>query len=145
PTAAGYSMLDQMTNISKTNYSIFKQYVPAAPVADQTTPVNGVNIPIGIIPISGANYTNFWTFLGSVDYNISENDQIRARFINNRSNALDNAANLPTFWTTLPQRYYLMSVADYHTFTPSLTSETRLAFNRFSQFYTVPGNLNFPG
>jgi hypothetical protein len=145
PTAAGFSLLDQMTNISKTNYSIFKQYVPAAPVADQTTSVNGVNIPIGIIPISGANYTNFWTILGSVDYNMSASDQIRGRFIDNRSSALDNAANLPTFWTTLPQRFYLASIADYHTFSPSLTSETRIGFNRFSQFYTVPGNLKYPG
>jgi Carboxypeptidase regulatory-like domain len=145
PTAAGYALLDKMTNISKTNYSILKQYVPAAPVANDATTVNGVSIPIGILPISGSNYTNFWTFLGSVDYNRSSNDQIRARFINNRQDALDNNANLPAFWTTLPQRYYLISVADYHTFSPTITNEVRLAFNRFSQFYTVPGNLSFPG
>jgi hypothetical protein len=144
PTAAGFSLLDAM-NLSKQNYSVFKQYVPAAPVANgETTTVNGVKIPLGVLPISGANYTNFWTFLGSVDYNMSERNQIRTRFINNRSNALDNNANLPAFWTTLPQRYYLVSVADYHTFSPTLTNETRLAFNRFSQFYTV-GNQTFPG
>jgi len=145
PTAAGFALLDRMGSISQANYSILKQYVPAAPVANATTPVNGVNIPIGILPISGANFTNLWTFLGSVDYNRSDKDQIRARFINNRSNALANNANLPVFWTTLPQRYYLMSVADYHTFSPSLTNEFRLAFNRFSQFYTIPGGLHFPG
>lgn len=144
PTAAGYALLDKMTNISKTNYSMFKQYVPAAPSADDKTSVNGINIPIGILPIQGANYTNYYTFLGSVDYNMSEKDQVRGRFINNRYDSLDNAANLPTFWTTLPQRFYLMSLAEFHTFSPSLTNEFRLAFNRYSQFYTVP-NLSYPG
>jgi hypothetical protein len=145
PTAAGIAALDKMSNLSKTNYSIFKQYVPVAPTASDSTTVNGVKIPIGVLPISGANYTNFYTFLGSVDYNMSANDQIRGRFINNRSDSLDNAANLPAFWTTLPQRFYLASLAEYHTFSPTLTNELRLAFNRFSQFYTVPSNLKYPG
>ena len=35
PTAAGFAALDKMgAGLSKTNYSIFKQYVPAAPVAN---------------------------------------------------------------------------------------------------------------
>ena len=76
---------------------------------------------------------------------MSANDQIRGRFINNKSSALDSAANLPVFWTTLPQRFYLVSLAEYHTFSPTLTNELRMAFNRFSQFYTVPGNLTYPG
>jgi hypothetical protein len=144
PTAAGFALLDKMNFASKNNYSIFKQYVPAAPVASDATTVNGVSIPIGVLPISGANYTNFYTFLGTVDYNMSSKDQIRGRFINNRSDSLDNAANLPAFWTTLPQRYYLVSLADYHTFSPTLTNELRLAFNRFSQFFTVT-DAKFPG
>ena len=145
PTAAGLALLDNMAGISKTNYSIFKQYVPAAPSASLTTPVNGVKIPIGVLPISGPNYTNFWTYLGSVDYNMSSKDQVRGRFMTNRSDSLDNLANLPAFWTTLPQRFYLVSLAQYHTFSPSLTNELRMAFNRFSQFYTVPGGANYPG
>ena len=145
PTAAGYSLLDKMSGLSATNYGIFKKYVPAAPTANgDPTTVNGVAIPTGVLPIQGANYTNFYTFLGSVDYNMSERDQIRGRFINNRSDQLDNAANLPVFWTTLPQRFYLVSLADYHTFSPTLTNEFRLAFNRFSQYYTVP-NVSYPG
>jgi hypothetical protein len=144
PTAAGYALLDNMTGISKNNYSILKQYVPPAPVASDSTKVNGVNIPIGILPISGNNYINFYTYLASIDYNLSDRDQIRGRFINNRYDSLDNLANLPVFWTNLPQRFYLASVAHYHTFTPSLTNELRLAFNRFSQFYIVP-DAKFPG
>jgi carboxypeptidase family protein len=144
PTAAGFALLDQMTNLSKTNYSIFKQYVPAAPVANDHTTVNGVSIPIGALPISGSFFNNYYTAIGSVDYNLSERDQIRGRYIWNRSDSLDNNANLPYFWTTLPQRFYLVSLAEYHTFTPNVTNELRLAYNRFSQFYTITGD-KFPG
>jgi hypothetical protein len=148
PTAAGYAMLDKMlaTNtISKTNYNVFKQYVPAAPSpSGDTTTVNGMDIPLGVLPISGSFFNNYYTAVGSVDYNLSDRDQLRGRFIFNRSDSLDNNASLPHFWTTLPQRYYLVSVSEYHTFSPNLTNELRLAYNRFSQFFTVT-NDQFPG
>ena len=144
PTAAGFALLDQMTNLSKTNYNIFKQFVPVAPVANDHTTVNGVNVPIGVLPISGSFFNNFYTAVTSVDYNVSEKDQVRGRFIWNRSDSLDNNANLPYFWTTLPQRYYLVSLAEYHTFTPNVTNELRLAYNRFSQYFTI-GNDKYPG
>jgi hypothetical protein len=144
PTAQGYALLDQMSNISKTNYSILKQYVPAAPVANDSTPVNGVKIPIGILPIAGSTFTNYYTAVASVDYNPRPSDQIRGRFIYNKSTSLDTNANLPAFWTTLPQKFYLASIAHYHGFGPNVTNELRLAYNRFSQFYTV-GNQQIPG
>jgi len=144
PTAQGYSILNSLPGISKTNLGVLQQWVPAAPSATSSTVVNGVNVPIGILPIAGANFTNFWTGIGSIDYNKSERDQVRGRFIYNKSNALDNAANLPTFWTTLPQRFYLATISDIHTFSPSLTNEFRIGFNRFSQFYTT-NNETFPG
>ena len=145
PTADGFALLDKMSNISKTNYDVFKKYVPAAPKSNDTTTVNGVKIPIGPIPISGSFYNNFYTGVAAIDYRISANDELRGRMIINRSDSLDNAANLPTFWTTLPQRYYLASIAEYHTFSPRITNELRLSFNRFSQFFVMPANLTFPG
>jgi hypothetical protein len=144
PTAAGFALLDKMTNISKTNYSIFKQYVPPASTSSDVTPVNGVNIPIGVLQIPGNNFVNFWTYLASVDYNVSSKDQIRGRFIANKYDSLDNAANLPAFWTTLPQRFYIGSVAEYHNFSPTVTNELRLSYNRFTQFYIVP-DFKYPG
>lgn len=144
PTAAGYATLATIPGVYQPNLQMLQKYVPAAPVANDHTSVNGVSIPIGILPISGANFTNFYSVVSSIDYNRSESDQIRGRFIFNKSNALDNAANLPTFWTTLPQRYYLVTIADIHTFSPNLTNEFRLGFNRFSQFYTTP-NVTWPG
>jgi hypothetical protein len=38
------------------------------------------------------------SFVQSVDYNMSDKDQIRGRFIYNKENLLDNAAQLGTFF-----------------------------------------------
>ena len=124
---------------------MLKQWVPPAPTASgDPLLVNGVKIPVGILPIAGANYTNFSTYLASVNYSHSDKDQVRARFIFNKSDALDNNAVLPAFWTTLPQRFYIATISEFHTFSPNLTNEFRLGFNRFTQFYTV-GGQQFPG
>jgi hypothetical protein len=147
PTSAGYQLLDAMSatsKISKTNYDTFKKYAGTAPTASDHSTVNGITIPTGIIPISGANYTNFYNAIASIDYNMSNSDQIRGRFIWNRSDALDNAATLPAFWTNLPQRFYIVTLGHYHSFSPTITNELRLGYNRFSQFYTIT-NDQFPG
>jgi hypothetical protein len=147
PTAAGYALLDAMSTagtISQNNYNVFKQYVPPAPTASQTTTVNGVNIPIGILPINGASFTNFYTAVGSINYNMSNTDQLRGRYIYNRTDELDDNANLPTFWTNLPNRYTLVTIGQYHTFGPKLTNEFRIGYNRYTNNYIV-GNQKFAG
>jgi carboxypeptidase family protein len=152
PTAAGYALLDAMpalsadgtSGVSKTNLSVLKQFVPAAPASDSSTPVNGVSIPIGILPIVGPNYTNQQTWVASSDYTVNPTNQVRFRIVRNKLDSLDTAANLPAFWTTLPQRYFLTTAALYHTFSPTLSSETRGGYNRFTQFFVDPG-LKFPG
>jgi hypothetical protein len=77
-----------------------------------------------------------------MDYNISERDQIRGRYIYNQSAALDTAAQLPEFFTPLVQPFHLATISEYHTFTPSVTNEFRVGFNRFSQTFVV-GNQTF--
>jgi hypothetical protein len=145
PTAAGYSILAGIPGISQTNLSVLQQNMPAAPVNDQSTiSVGGKQIPIGTFPIAGSYYTNQYTAVASVDYNISDRDQLRGRYVQNKVDQLDNGANLPSFWTTLPQRFYLVSLAEFHNFTPNVTNELRLAYNRFSQTYVVPP-ITFPG
>ena len=152
PTATGYALLDAMpalssngaTGISKTNLGVFKQFAAPAPVATDTTPVRGVPIPIGVLPTAGGYYTNQYVGVASSDYNFRDQDRLRGRFIFNRLDQLDNAASLPVFWTTLPQRFYLFTAAEYHDLSPTSTNEFRIGFNRFTKFYTVP-NFSFPG
>jgi hypothetical protein len=145
PTAAGYSMLSGIPGVSQNNLNTLKQFMPAAPVNDQgVVSVGGRDIPIGTFPISGAYYSNQYSAVASVDYNISDRDQLRGRYVQNKNDSLDDLANLPAFWTTLPQRYYLVSLAEFHNFTPNVTNELRLAYNRFNQTYVVPP-AKFPG
>jgi hypothetical protein len=75
---------------------------------------------------------------------MSNADQIRGRFIYNKSDTLDTNANLPVFWTNLPQRFYMVNVGYYHAFAPKLANELRLGCNRFRQLCTT-ANDTFPG
>ena len=145
PTAEGYATLAQIPGLSQTNLNALKANMPAAPLNDQgTIPVLGRNIPVGTFPINGAYYSNQYTGVASIDYQVSDRDQLRGRFVYNKLDQLDDLANLPSFWTTLPQRFYLVSVGEFHNFSPNLTNELRLAYNRFNQNYVLPSN-KFPG
>jgi hypothetical protein len=148
PTADGYQTLAAMAGantISATNLGILQKYLPAAPVASgKTTPVNGVNIPIGILPIIAPNFSNEYDWLVSVDYSISPRDQLRGRYVDNNVSQIDTNANLAIFFATRPTLTKLLSVSEFHTFSPSVTNEFRLAYNRYND--TIPvTDAQFPG
>ncbi len=166
PTAAGYTALAGASGISATNLGILTKYVaPAAtaevapatknlcgtaqfasgPDAGQSyETVGGVQVPEGILTFSGPNYTNYWAALGSIDYNISSKDQIRGRYVYNSGVGIDTAATLPAFYLPTPNKYHLVAINYYHTFSPTLTNEFRLGYNRY--YNTTPaGNFSFPG
>lgn len=143
PTTQGYTMLGSDPRVSKTNLGVLQQYA-VGPTADKTVPVGSNQIPVGQISIIAPNWQNNYAAAGTMDYNISDRDQLRGRFAHNRYNYIDIAAQLPAFYQTLPQRSYVATIAEYHTFGPSLTNEFRFGYNRFTQ--PVPaGNFTFPG
>ncbi|HTB94767.1 MAG TPA: carboxypeptidase regulatory-like domain-containing protein [Candidatus Sulfotelmatobacter sp.] len=160
PTAAGYATLDGLSGLSKTNLGILQKYMPAAAAQDtsgtcflsgtnsnpkaSSINVNGTEIPIGTIPIAGANFYNAYTVLGSMDYDISTNDQIRGRYIYNRLVGIDNAAALPVFYLGAPTKNHLVTINEYHTFNPTITNEFRIGYNRYTNT-TPSGNFSFPG
>jgi Carboxypeptidase regulatory-like domain len=112
-----------------------------------TTPEdpNGkLNVPIGDVGYAGAYYVNTLTSVNSMDWNISSKDQLRGRYAYTKYTGLDFSAQIPTFWTTLPQRFHVFTLSEYHTFTPNVTNEVRVGYNRFSQFYT-DGGFSYPG
>src|SRR5207247_4563001 len=89
PTAEGYSMLAAIPGLSQPNLDILKQYMAPAPIQSNTTNVKGLDIPIGILPIAGPNYTNQYSWLASMDYNICNKAQLRGRYINNKQRHID--------------------------------------------------------
>ena len=168
PTAAGFADLSGIPGLYQTNLNILKQYLPVAPTATSSTlicpgvpssscapdssghvPPGSVSIPIGPLPLVSPNYTNEFTWLYSMDYNISSSDQLRGRMISNRINSIDNTPNLPQFYSLVPTRQYLFSLAEYHSFTPTLTNEFRFGYNRYNNEIPVvtppyPGLDTFP-
>ena len=151
PTAAGYATLAALPGISKTNLGILQKYSPVAPSADTTLPYtlpNGstISIPVGTPNIAGPNFQNWLYGVSSLDYNISDRDQVRGRFIYNKNSGYPPSAEpqLPVFFLSSPTTYYLATVTEYHNFTPSLTNELRLGYNRYNQNVPI-GNFQFPG
>jgi len=152
PTAAGYATLNGLSGISQTNLQQFEKYVPAAatqasptdPICMQNSSVLGVNIPVGDVGFSGSNYINTLTTVNSADWNISEKDSLRARLGWEKYDAIDYNGQIPTFWTTTPQRYWLFTLGEYHNFSSNVNNEFRFGFNRYSQYFPV-GPQTFPG
>jgi hypothetical protein len=144
PTEAGYAQLSAMPGISQTNLDILKKYAAPAATASSMIDVGGVSVPTGIFPVVAPNYQNAYYGVGSIDYNISDRDQLRGRFLYNRTDTIDTAGTLPAFFDLQPNRNYMATLSEYHTFSPNVTNEIRLGYMRFNQQIPVP-DLTYPG
>jgi Carboxypeptidase regulatory-like domain len=144
PTAAGYSTLGGLAAVSKTNLGVLQQYLPAAPSQSTTTTVAGVAIPIGAITVASPNFSNQYNLVASGDWNISDKDQFRLRYVYNKYSGVDVAASLPVFFSPIPNNVHLASMAEFHNFSPTLTNEIRIAYSRRFNNYPI-GNFTFPG
>lgn len=145
PTAQGYSILSSIPGLSQTNLNVLKQYVPAAATASDNIKVNNVTVPVGILTFAAPNYQNGYYGVLSSDYTFSERDQLRGRFIYNRVSFIDtNGVTLPQFFVLNPSTFYVGSLAEYHTFSPNVTNELRLGYNRANLLFGA-GNFKYPG
>jgi len=144
PTAAGYSTLSSLSGISATNLSQFQKYVPAAATNDAgTVSVLGQDIPVGNISFSNPVFTNNYDALVSIDYNMSDKDQIRGRWIYNRQSSIV-PAEVPAFNATQPNNNYAYNLSEFHSFAPTLQNEFRLSYSR--NVNALPAtSLKFPG
>lgn len=153
PTTAGYATLATIPGVSQTNLSVLQKFLPAAPAADATTAVglnpnvpgsHSVDIPIGPISVVGPSFQNQYNLATSGDWNISDSDQFRLRYVYNKLDAIDTAANLPAFWGTEQNYVHLASLAEFHNFSPTATNEFRLSYSRRYNNFAYP-NYTFPG
>ena len=105
------------------------------------------NIPLGNYQSTAGAPSNFDVVTTSIDYTISSKDNFRGRYIYNRLSETDTntfTIPFPVFFTPEPFRYQLVALSEYHTFTPNLTNEFRVGFNRYSNSLTA-GNFSYPG
>jgi hypothetical protein len=165
PTALGYSQIAALGGnaINSTSLAQYQKYAGTATV------VGGPNCPgftvkgakgsndfinaagnttgtyqQGEIDFAGPAFTNLFKTVNSVDFNLSQSDQFRFREIYVKNDTINTGANLPVFWTNLPVRNHIITGSEFHTFTPSLTNEFRVGYNRYSQFFTI-GPQSWPG
>lgn len=150
PTTAGYATLASIPGVSATNLGVLKQYMPAQSTAVDPSVsgpypvIGGKTIQLGQYSFLAPSYTNYSTYVASVDYSISDKDQLRGRFVKNKLSTQDTSANLPSFWVPLTVPSYLATMTEFHNFTANLTNEFRLGYNRYSQNYNV-GSQKYPG
>jgi len=144
PTQAGYQTLSSLPGISKTNLGVLQQYLAPASTASDTISVAGAPIPIGQIQVSGPSYINRQNVVAAGDWDASDNDKVRIRYIYNKYTGIDTNAQLPVFYTTIPDNRHLFSISEFHTFSPRTLNEFRASYNRKNNNYPV-GDFKFPG
>jgi hypothetical protein len=155
PTSAGISLLNGMSNLSKTNLGIFEKYVPVAPssstdCASANTPnglptsVNGVAIPTGALSFASPNFNNDYNAVVAIDWNISDKDQVRGRYIYSNSTGIDFYAALPVFFQPLPAVANSGSISEFHNFSATMENELRVSFRRYTNNIGA-GPYQFPG
>lgn len=173
PTAAGYATLAALPGINQTNLAEFQKYLGAAtstvnpavlptgayplvapgPGSNESLSTGvfapgatgAISIPVGLISAALPDFFNDEFGVASVDYNISDKDSLRSRFILNRDGTVDTAGFPAVFFGVQPTNSYLVTVSEYHTFTPAVINELRLGYNRYNQTFPVFGNQSFPG
>ena len=155
PTANGYSQLQAILTAgggNTANVAALQKWA-MAPAATGTADVCTSNTPsgtcattsaveIGDLPIQAPFWNNRTALSTSMDYNLSDKDQIRGRYIYNKVTLIDNAATLPAFYTNEVVPGHLISLAEFHTFSPYISNEVRLGYMR-TGFTLVVGNQTF--
>jgi len=165
PTAAGYNAISSLSGINQTSLAQLHKYLGTAPAAStpaacndaayplvgpgnaslgQQNPATAVTVPIGLVSFSSPSYENYESAVAALDYNISDTDSLRGRFILNRTGFIDTTGFPSAFYTTVPFNYYLATLSEFHTFSPSVVNEFRLGYNRYFNTYGVP-NVSWPG
>ena len=145
PTAAGMATLGTIPGLSANNLNVFRTFTPVSPVNNEGfITVGGVNIPVGAVSFTAPNFFKQNHAVINLDYNQSTNTQHHFRFSMTNGADVDNAANLPIFFTSLPLKQRIFSYTMIHNFSGNLINETRIAFRRSSYNFQVPG-FTFPG
>jgi outer membrane receptor protein involved in Fe transport len=139
PTASGRALLAQFAN----NNPYVAQYLAltanaVAPVANRTaqsldpintTPVRG-SVQLGEFIRTFSNLSTTKEFQLRTDHRLTENDQLSFRYLSNTTDSPLSTVNFPGFDSNQSNRYYNFLISETHVFSPSVTNEFRIAYNR---------------
>ena len=146
PTAEGYAALDRIPGLSARNLEVLKRYVQPAPAQTSSTTVQGVDVPVGVLPVNVPAFQNDRAWIISIDSSKKNGDQVRYRYIDNSSRAINPSAapDLPVFVTETSSAQQLTTVSYFRSLSARWFNESRFGFSRATS--DVPsGNFEFPG
>lgn len=139
PTAAGRALLQQFTGTNP----LLAQYLAltanaVAPVADRPSisldplnaPANRGVVQVGEFRRTFSNTSTQKQFQIRTDHRLTESDQLTFRFLADNTDSPLSTVNFPGFDSNQSNRYYNFLIAETHVFSPSVTNELRLAYNR---------------
>ena len=145
PTAAGFQTLNSLSGLSKVNLGILSKYTPAAPVQSTTIQILGTPIPVGPLSIIAPSYQNWYRAVGSMDWDVSDRDRVRGRYLYSRFSGIDaGGVSLPAFFATVPSNTHLVSLSEYHTLSATTQNEFRAAYSRNYNRRSAP-DFAYPG
>jgi hypothetical protein len=142
-TGPGGAAIDAASDVSCGNQTSGPQFLTVASATSAAT----TDIPLGNYQSTAGAPSNFNVLTTSVDYTISSKDNFRARYVYNRLSDTDTntfTIPFPIFFTPEPFRYHLVALSEFHTFTPNLTNEFRVGYNRYSNSL-ISGDFTYPG
>jgi hypothetical protein len=142
-TGPGGAGIDASADQSCGNESTGAQFL----TVNSATSAATTNIPLGNYQSTASAPSDFDVLTTSIDYTFSSKDSFRGRYIYNRLSSTDTntfTIPFPIFFTPQPFRYQLIALSEYHTFTPNLTNEFRIGYNRYSNSL-ISGNFSYPG
>jgi hypothetical protein len=113
-------------------------------VSTGNQPTGSTNIPLGNYQVSAPVFSNTDYITSSADFNMSSKDSFRFRYMYLTNGSQDTAAALPIFFLPLPLKEHLGTLSEFHTFTPNLTNEARIGYNRQASI-TPAGPQTFSG
>ncbi len=106
--------------------------------------MNGNLVAVGDFSVSPPLFANAYFSTSSLDYTISSKDSLHIRYVYNRADGQDTASSSPLFFGTSLNALPPGRINETHVFSPNLTNDFRVGFNRY--FNQTPVNsATFPG
>ncbi len=138
-SAAGRETLNRLfPKGNNTRVDLYNEVTAGATATSQFTNVvlgnNRPAIEFGTAAFSYAQSYLSRQFIGRIDHRISNSDQMSGRYvIDNQISPQGGAANFfPGFSTSNPNRYQNAAITETHIFSPTVTNEARLSYNRIT-------------
>ena len=142
PSAAGYAILNsQFPSGSNQRVDIYRQVLAGTTATTQFSNIalgsGRPDVQFGTATIGYANFVEDRLYSAKVDHNFSDRDLMSARYSQQYKPNLPASLSYPGLNTSQFGIYKNIVASETHTFSPSLTNELRLGYNRIDLSFPV--------